>query len=93
MDVLERIVKHLDAEDASLTARLRFDKVDTDRTRNQAVGRVKQIEELKQFILTLRVATPEDDGLEEIDTVGAGAQSDPGEKPQKKVQLSKPRRW
>lgn len=88
MSVIDKILKHLDAEDAGLTARLRFDKFDTDRTRNQAVGRIKQIDELRDFVKSLVRAEPEDDGVEDVDVTGQSALDPP-----RPIKHNKPRRW
>jgi hypothetical protein len=67
MDVLTALQAELAKLDAHWTAKLRSDGFDTDRTRHQAVGRVKQIDEIRQIVAELKHKKTATDDFEEIE--------------------------
>lgn len=54
MDALAALMAELKKLDAHWTSKLRTDAFDTDRSRHQAVGRVKQIDEIRAIVIELR---------------------------------------
>ena len=65
MDALSSLLAELMKLDSHWTARLRSDSFDDDRRRNQAVGRVKMIDEIKALVAELRKKQSAEDVYEE----------------------------
>jgi 3-dehydroquinate dehydratase len=54
MDVLHAVLVELAKLDQHWTAKLRADSFENDRTRNQGVGRIKAIDEIKGIVVEIR---------------------------------------
>ena len=72
MDALGQLLKFLREEDANWTRRLRADNFEHDRSRHQAVGRVKQIDDFRVQVENLIKKTRAGDPLEEGDAQTGG---------------------